>query len=408
MTNRHIQGNGIWTMALVFCAVAILPTASHAAITIPGADGSDGELHITEDTHINLGLAATGNWDAPSPVAGQGVYDQEKWAVVFKYTNVTIDAGATLTFSNHPANPPVVWLVSATVHISGTVSLEGDDPSFSASIVILNGAEGGPGAFRGSLGTGKNVWGLGIEGGKSWYPIGTYAKAGEDGSFNYSNSQIIPLVGGSGGNGGEDSRSGFSGGGGGGGAILIASAETVTISGIVSTTGGGAHQWIDGDGAAGAIRIICDTFSGSPTLTATRKRIEANNVDMITAPASIALPSDPPKIWLADTDPKLTVVSVDGNPLPTDPRAQLELTATDGVVNGDLAEHEIILQGENIPVCATVDVRGAYVGGNGFNATATFQSGDETLSTWVATVSLDKARVLAIQARAHSFDCAER
>ena len=63
---------------------------SLAGINIP-SDGSDGALVINGNTTIDLGLAITGAWDMNNAAhAGAGVYDSNKWAVVFKYTSVFI------------------------------------------------------------------------------------------------------------------------------------------------------------------------------------------------------------------------------------------------------------------------------------------------------------------------------
>ena len=63
-------------------ALLLVAATSQAALTIPGADGTDGSLHITEDTVIDLSQAATTGWDTPSSPsgtngsdAGNGVYD---------------------------------------------------------------------------------------------------------------------------------------------------------------------------------------------------------------------------------------------------------------------------------------------------------------------------------------------
>jgi len=37
--------------------------AAFAAIVVPGANGTDGALNITDDTVIDLSQAATGTWD---------------------------------------------------------------------------------------------------------------------------------------------------------------------------------------------------------------------------------------------------------------------------------------------------------------------------------------------------------
>jgi hypothetical protein len=95
------------------------------AINIPGADGP---LNITSNTIIDLSQAVTGNWnDNNSANAGKGINDATQWAVVFKYSSVTIATGATLTFSNHPSRTTVAWLVSGDATISGTVNLSGSN-----------------------------------------------------------------------------------------------------------------------------------------------------------------------------------------------------------------------------------------------------------------------------------------
>lgn len=90
-------------------AVALCPLA-HAAITVPGADGSDGTLNITTDTVIDLSQAVTGTLDANNAAnAGKGVYDPAKWAVVFKYTNVTVAPEVVLSFEYSTSLLPGTW-----------------------------------------------------------------------------------------------------------------------------------------------------------------------------------------------------------------------------------------------------------------------------------------------------------
>ena len=128
---------------------------ARADLTIPGADGSDGSLHVTADTVIDLSQAPTAAWDTASTDvgsngsnAGNGVYDPDKWAVVFKYASVTVDADATLTFANHPSRAPVVWLVNGDASIAGIVDLNGHDWVSPPDM-----AEPGPGGFRGAIGS---------------------------------------------------------------------------------------------------------------------------------------------------------------------------------------------------------------------------------------------------------------
>lgn len=75
------------------CAVTafLCGQAAMASITVP-SDGTDGALVISANTVIDLSQAITGNWDTNNAAnSGKGVYDPAKWAVVFKYTSVTIN-----------------------------------------------------------------------------------------------------------------------------------------------------------------------------------------------------------------------------------------------------------------------------------------------------------------------------
>ncbi len=134
---------------LVTCAVvtAMSMEAAKAALVIP-SDGSDGALVITNNTVIDLSQAVTGNWDADNTAnAGKGIYDSNKWAVVFKYSSVTIQGGATVTFKNHITHAPVVWLVQSNVAVNGVVSLDGQGNQTPPYL-----AEPGPGGFRSGAG----------------------------------------------------------------------------------------------------------------------------------------------------------------------------------------------------------------------------------------------------------------
>jgi len=128
-------------LSSLFVMLVALPTA--ASIVVPGADGSDGAFAPGGSIEIDLGLATTAAWDTPG--TGDGVYDPDQWAVVFKYSSVHVPAGATVTFKNHPGNPPVVWLVSGNVEIDGTVQVNGRQAQ--------NGFPGipGPGGFSGGF-----------------------------------------------------------------------------------------------------------------------------------------------------------------------------------------------------------------------------------------------------------------
>lgn len=98
---------------LLFAALALPATAQ---LNIP-SDGSDGAFAPTADIEIDLGQAITGTWsdDNAGSDIGKGIYDPAQWAVVFEYSSINIPAGVTVTFKNHPSNPPVIWLVSGWV-----------------------------------------------------------------------------------------------------------------------------------------------------------------------------------------------------------------------------------------------------------------------------------------------------
>jgi hypothetical protein len=71
----------------VFALLWFASSNVDAALSIPGADGSDGVFNVSTNTTIDLGLAVTGAWDANNSAnAGKGVYDPAKWAVVVEGT----------------------------------------------------------------------------------------------------------------------------------------------------------------------------------------------------------------------------------------------------------------------------------------------------------------------------------
>lgn len=140
------------TSLLSWLASAALVAAGRAEINVP-SDGSDGVFAPTANVEIDLGEAATGVWDANNaPRAGRGIYDPEQWAIVFKFASVTVPPDVTVTFKNHPSRAPVVWLVQGDVVINGLIRLDGENGDADASLTHIN-KEGGPGGFRGGLGT---------------------------------------------------------------------------------------------------------------------------------------------------------------------------------------------------------------------------------------------------------------
>jgi hypothetical protein len=360
-----------------------LAGAVRAAIIVPGANGTDGALNITANTVIDLSQAVIGLWDNDNTAnAGKGVYDPAKWAVVFKYTEVNIAAGATVTFKNHASRAPVVWLVSGNVTVDGTVSLDGQGSLPSPAL-----AEPGPGGFRGGAGNLPNVvpaagfgvggggYTIGGQGGQGLYVGGAYGSKGDSlgglpPSDPYGNPSLIPLLGGSGGGGGWQQF----GGAGGGGAILIASQGTMLISGEIRATGGSGQplNWNSGtgSGSGGGIRLIAQALSGAGNIKALggagggvgRIRIErvANDASIIPLPdpSVIALSANATALlWPPSGAPEVRVVSIGAVNSPSEPRAEF------GTVGADVAlplttATQVLVETKNVEQASQVKVRG--------------------------------------------------
>ncbi len=200
-----------WRLSLALLLAGAVQCTALADINIP-SDGSDGSLVVDSDTVIDLGEAATGAWNVNNSAnAGKGIYDPEKWAVVFKYSSVTVSQGATVTFKSHPSRAPVVWLVQGDATITGRVSLDGQGGQTPPKL-----AEPGPGAWLGGMGfftsdlTGSAGFGpgggrpAGRAGGGSHGTPGL-GHGGDYGPLEpaptYGNPSGLPLLGGSGGGG---------------------------------------------------------------------------------------------------------------------------------------------------------------------------------------------------------------
>ncbi len=212
------------TLAALGLAACLQPAL--AQLTIP-SDGSDGAFNPPPDPTnvvVDLSQAVTGVWNANNSAnAGKGIYDPEKWAVVFKYSSVNIPAGVTVSFINHPTHAPVVWLVQGDVAINGALNLNGDGGDVRGPEKLVP-PEPGPGGFRGGV-AGPAGFGAGLGPGGT-DPAGWPGSTSASYAATYGNPQIVPLLGGSGsgGNGSEDAR-----GCAGGGAILIAESHSDQI-----------------------------------------------------------------------------------------------------------------------------------------------------------------------------------
>lgn len=265
------RGKGL-LLALATALFLVAAPASWAYES--GSDGTDGALEVFagQTRTINLADAIAGDWDTQIPTTdmGKGVYDDERWVVVFKYTTINIASTATVRFQNHPKGAPVVWLASGNVQISGTVDLKGASGTNAFAY-----SAGGPGGFAGGIrggefpqGAGSGPGGGRIEGccgGSGGY--GTLGAGGELGGRTYGSPLLLPLIGGSGG-GGVRADWGGVGGGGGGGAILIAANGSITVAGSILADGGAGGNAQAGDGSGGAIRLVADTIGGTGQLRA--------------------------------------------------------------------------------------------------------------------------------------------
>lgn len=366
---------------------------SHGALLIPGANGSDGSLTIRTNTVIDLSKAVTDVWDADNSAnAGKGVYDSNKWAIVFKYVDVTVASNANVTFVNHPSRAPVVWLVSGSVTIDGVVNVSGGG----AAVPPAN-SEPGPGGFRGGTGrysSGVDAGsGFGLGGG--WKLIspdgGTAAQGASYGSAGganipaYGNPSLIPLLGGSGGSGstrGQPFDFWPIGGGAGGGAILLACRNTVRLTGSIVADGGrgfdniGTHYAISSAGSGGGIRLVCSSLEGNGTLSAVggaadalpreaggvgRIRIErvsnANSLKLVPDPSVVDLVENSTALlWPPAFAPEVRVLSIGNTNAPADPRAGFGAVGAD--VTLPLTQNTpILIETKNVEKASQVLVR---------------------------------------------------
>jgi len=379
------------TLVAIFAlSIAAFVPSLFAQLSIP-SDGSDGALNITSNTVIDLSRAATGTWSIPA--SGNGIYDPVQWAVVFKYSSINIANGATVTFANHYANPPVIWLVQSNVTLNGTVSVNGNNgvngnggPIADPGETLLN--PPGPGGFRGgaydpSIGIGD---GLGPGGGAADL-CGSCPDASYLGS--YGNPQILPLIGGS----GEGARNNCNNGSGGSGAgaILIAAGGTVTVNGLVTAFPG--YGVCGGDTAAGGgIRIVASQILGNGSINTApegRIRIETTNLSpqlTITPNIDPVAPNSPPAIFPPTNAPTVSIVMVGGLNAPSDPQALVTAAPDIGIQTNSPVT--VVLQTQNFPTTGTVALRVVPVFASSWVTNATFASGNSTSATWQLTAQI--------------------
>lgn len=271
-----------------------LAIAAALLLAHPAAAQFDSGSTGTEDVII------TSNTTLPLPPDG-----------VLQYRNLTINAGATLTFQRNALNTPVTILVAENVTINSNASINLNGQAGRNYNDLLAGTPGseaqpGPGGFPGGIGavsvikggTGVGSPGGGPGGGAAATdpsPTGSgLGRGGNGGSHvgagavatnnlnpaapTYGDPELLSLIGGSGGAGGNmvqisatDTNDG-SGGGAGGGAILIAASGTITVSGSIVANGGnggaagnfgGYGTDGGGAGAGGAVRLMATSIVGN-------------------------------------------------------------------------------------------------------------------------------------------------
>lgn len=289
-------------------------------------------------------------------------------------------------------------------------------------IVVQPSIGGGQGGLPASIGAGSA--GLGIGGGQAsndtarkagggsystsaQAPAGTPFPAGD----LYGNPSIIPLVGGSGGG----SYFGDSGGDG-GGAILIACRNTITLNGDITANAPTAFLGSSMAGSGGSVRLICNTLLGSggsitcaPGYNNTlgkyggngRIRIEANTFGAWgtanPAPSLITVGSTA-KLWPANTDPAVQIITVNGLAAPADPGSAF---AAPDIQLDSAGTFQVDVKCNNVPTDAswTISVRGAPRNGLASVYPCTFLSGNQAESYWRCNIPFTEG-LQAIQARA--------
>jgi hypothetical protein len=111
------------------------------------------------------------------------------------------------------------------------------------------------------------------------------------------------------------------------------------------------------------------------------------------------LENDTAVVWPPSGSPGLQVVTVGGQPVPADPRAQF-ITPGDVYLN-TTGTVDVDLEATNMPLDWLVGIRVVLRSGGGYTVTANYVDGDSITSSWRATLSaLPTSDFAAIQARA--------
>lgn len=359
-----------------------------------GSTGALGDVVITNDTTIVL------------PADG-----------VLHYKSLAIRNRASVSFIKNAHNTPVYILSQGDVIIEGRIFVSG-----SGSAGQFGPGLGGPGGFDGGrrgLGDMPPGDGQGPGGGRAGQDSGwnSPASAGPGGFLQlwtgstnrgpiYGNAALIPLIGGSGGGGSPDV-----GGGGGGGAILIASNTRIVMpddgNHFIDATGGeyGSGSVSNG-GSGGAIKLV------APRLAVTRLRVSNRNgtgspgrvrLDAVDYTGSNFGYVDPPQslsygsmlaTGLEGNQPRLELVSVAGQPLPTN-------TVAAGFIllpPGSAGEQPVVIRARNFGTQVPVSVVVAPDNGPTVTVPAVIDNTIQNPATQTVTVSIPANTPIKIHA----------
>ncbi|MGE4181469.1 MAG: hypothetical protein AB7J34_16730 [Limisphaerales bacterium] len=403
-----------WLGALCGVLAAAFWEPACRGLDIPGADGSDGVFAPTQNVEIDLGEAPSGTWNGPNSNPGKGVYDPEKWAVVFRFASVNVPANVTVTFKNNASRAPVVWLVAGDVVVSGTVDVSSRDLEGTDGLRL---GEPGPGGFRGA-GLGDSIAGVVAQDGTGFGPGGGFgdyetSAPGFEPRFGaygfddrpafagrtYGNDQILPLIGGS----GAGSSPLFRRAGGGGGAILIAATGSVMVDGAIRASGYLTQGGLAGSG--GGIRIVSEVLGGGGTVDAAgafaganrfrgglgRVRLEnrAHTGTLVTIPPVLPVPPDSPVLlWPPADAPSARIVSIGGRDVPADPKAGLVGSPGADLTFEGAGDREVLIETLNVPDSGRVRLRITPLLGYARWLDATLVSRDGARATWRVSTTL--------------------
>lgn len=343
-----------------------------------GSDGSDGALDFSGSPAGTIIEFDPTTFNPPLDPDGDSVYH---------FTSINIPAEVTVKLrADKAGHLPLRWFVSGAVVINGVLDLSGEDGHSDDPNIVPRPSIPGPGGFAGGIGSrasvnpaspgfgpGRGFAGSRIEGGSAAHVV-PVTNLGAGYGDSYGSRFIIPLVGGSGG-GGEGgnsiTRNGL-GGGAGGGAILIASNLSIALNGSILANGGRGNSDPDtsnhdrsGSGSGGSIRLVSPIISGNGMLSALGGQSEgyfsqvgsAGRIRMESlensftglrsgefSPATLLTNTH---LLPTQTFPFLRVASIDGQNVPTNPRASLP----DVDITLDTAQDvDIVVAAQNIPL----------------------------------------------------------